>query len=308
MTRQDDIPRELLTCHFCRKPLAEGAAAPEPATQSEVKGKTMKHVVNGDQQNGWYCYSCDFTSRDVAEAAAHDGTKTAEQPPVSASPTEPPPSICPTCGDEMGEGGATLEDIKNWTTPAASPVAQLEKEKICTIAVDVENQGQANAQNAETISAQTTTGSTKKIPIEASPVAVDCSGGPRCPKCGSGISWEVGDKFAVCNLAQHTAKGTSFHQFEIKSVSDFVQFFRPVAAHAPKVDAPQHGRLLDAIAGPIATYESGDHADRPCGNCAICTAEKILPEVEGVAVAPQVEDDHNPLTMLTWSRSRRENG
>ncbi|HEX3156822.1 MAG TPA: hypothetical protein VHV32_19490 [Candidatus Angelobacter sp.] len=37
---------------------------------------SKKHVVNGDQQNGWYCYACDFFTRDVAEAAAHDAMKT----------------------------------------------------------------------------------------------------------------------------------------------------------------------------------------------------------------------------------------
>lgn len=35
--------------------------------------KPRKHVVNGDQQNGWYCYECDFSTRDVELAAAHDG-------------------------------------------------------------------------------------------------------------------------------------------------------------------------------------------------------------------------------------------
>lgn len=31
------------------------------------------HVVNGDQLNGWYCYQCDFFTRDVEKAAEHDG-------------------------------------------------------------------------------------------------------------------------------------------------------------------------------------------------------------------------------------------
>lgn len=35
----------------------------------------LKHVVNGDQQNGWYCYQCQFSTRDVELAAAHDGVK-----------------------------------------------------------------------------------------------------------------------------------------------------------------------------------------------------------------------------------------
>ena len=33
----------------------------------------QKHVVNGDEHNGWYCYVCEFFSRNVAEAAEHDG-------------------------------------------------------------------------------------------------------------------------------------------------------------------------------------------------------------------------------------------
>lgn len=33
----------------------------------------MKHTVNGDQANGWYCYVCPFFSRNVEEAAKHDG-------------------------------------------------------------------------------------------------------------------------------------------------------------------------------------------------------------------------------------------
>lgn len=35
--------------------------------------RKVRHEVNGDQQNGWYCYICDFTTRDVGQAAAHDG-------------------------------------------------------------------------------------------------------------------------------------------------------------------------------------------------------------------------------------------
>ena len=44
----------------------------------------IKHVVNGDQQNGWYCYQCLFSSRDVELAAAHDGVT------IYASNTFPP--------------------------------------------------------------------------------------------------------------------------------------------------------------------------------------------------------------------------
>jgi len=38
-------------------------------------GSTTKHTINGDQQNGWYCYQCQFMTRDVELAAAHDGTR-----------------------------------------------------------------------------------------------------------------------------------------------------------------------------------------------------------------------------------------
>jgi hypothetical protein len=34
-----------------------------------------KHVMNGDERNGWYCYECRFSTRDVALAAAHDGVR-----------------------------------------------------------------------------------------------------------------------------------------------------------------------------------------------------------------------------------------
>jgi hypothetical protein len=34
-----------------------------------------KHTMNGDAQNGWYCYQCQFTTRNVELAAAHDGVK-----------------------------------------------------------------------------------------------------------------------------------------------------------------------------------------------------------------------------------------
>ena len=37
--------------------------------------KIKKHTVNGDEHNGWYCYACDFFTRDVAEAAEHDGKR-----------------------------------------------------------------------------------------------------------------------------------------------------------------------------------------------------------------------------------------
>ena len=44
------------------------------AVEERVKAvKKQRHVVNGDEQNGWYCYKCDFFSRDVAIAAEHDG-------------------------------------------------------------------------------------------------------------------------------------------------------------------------------------------------------------------------------------------
>jgi hypothetical protein len=63
--------------------------------------------------------------------------------------------------------------------------------------------------------------------------AVSASPQPRCPKCGHGISWEIGGKFAVCNKAQKTDKGYEFHQFEIKSISDFAQFFAPAQEPQP---------------------------------------------------------------------------
>jgi hypothetical protein len=40
---------------------------------AEMETKRIKHTVNGDEQNGWYCYVCQFFSRDVAKAAEHDG-------------------------------------------------------------------------------------------------------------------------------------------------------------------------------------------------------------------------------------------
>ena len=39
-------------------------------------------------------------------------------------------------------------------------------------------------------------------------------------------------------------------------------------------DAPDG--LMDALGGLIATYETSDHADQPCGTCAICAAEKSI--------------------------------
>jgi len=38
--------------------------------------RAVRHVVNGDPMGGWYCYQCQFTSRDPIKAAMHDGLKT----------------------------------------------------------------------------------------------------------------------------------------------------------------------------------------------------------------------------------------
>jgi DNA modification methylase len=48
----------------------------EPFECAQCRAPKTKHTVNGDQGNGWYCYECDFFSRSVDEAAAHDGTRT----------------------------------------------------------------------------------------------------------------------------------------------------------------------------------------------------------------------------------------
>jgi len=48
-----------------------------------------KHTVNGDQQNGWYCYQCDFFTRDVTEAAAHDGVMISSRTSLKDKADEP---------------------------------------------------------------------------------------------------------------------------------------------------------------------------------------------------------------------------
>lgn len=39
-------------------------------------------------------------------------------------------------------------------------------------------------------------------------------------------------------------------------------------------------RLLDACGGVLASYESGDHADSPCGKCSLCELQRAMDEVE----------------------------
>ena len=36
----------------------------------------VRHTVNGDPLGGYYCYQCEFSTRDVVKAAKHDGSKT----------------------------------------------------------------------------------------------------------------------------------------------------------------------------------------------------------------------------------------
>jgi hypothetical protein len=60
-------------------------------TAIRAMSETTKHTVNGDEFNGWYCYGCDFFSRDVGEAAAHDGTRTKSE------------YCCPECASESGK-------------------------------------------------------------------------------------------------------------------------------------------------------------------------------------------------------------
>lgn len=35
----------------------------------------VKHTVGGDESGGWYCWQCQFSTRNVELAAAHDGIK-----------------------------------------------------------------------------------------------------------------------------------------------------------------------------------------------------------------------------------------
>ncbi len=41
---------------------------------NEKPKEVVRHTVNGDGMAGWYCYQCHFFTRDVEEAAKHDGT------------------------------------------------------------------------------------------------------------------------------------------------------------------------------------------------------------------------------------------
>lgn len=52
-----------------------------------------KHVVNGDRAAGWYCYQCDFSTRDVGEGAAHDGVTLCDVCKKATSDGH----ICPEC-------------------------------------------------------------------------------------------------------------------------------------------------------------------------------------------------------------------
>ena len=54
-----------------------------------AKRPKIKHIMNGDERNGWYCYACSFFTRDVAAAAKHDGTfvvRHAGQTPAEVAP------------------------------------------------------------------------------------------------------------------------------------------------------------------------------------------------------------------------------
>lgn len=48
---------------------------------------------------------------------------------------------------------------------------------------------------------------------------------PTCPECGDSVVWDTGDKYAVCNRVIGAYPNLSFHQFEIKSIDDWQQFF-----------------------------------------------------------------------------------
>lgn len=34
----------------------------------------VKHVMSGDEVYGWTCWQCDFFTKDVTQAAEHDGS------------------------------------------------------------------------------------------------------------------------------------------------------------------------------------------------------------------------------------------
>ena len=77
-----------------------------------------KHTINGDQQNGWYCYQCDFFTRDVALAAEHDGSFEAE----------PAPAVTPDDPDCLGYPLCDGEPNHESFCPSVAPAPQTEKE------------------------------------------------------------------------------------------------------------------------------------------------------------------------------------
>lgn len=38
--------------------------------------KRVHHLMNGDSQNGWYCYTCSYFTASADDASKHDGSFT----------------------------------------------------------------------------------------------------------------------------------------------------------------------------------------------------------------------------------------
>jgi hypothetical protein len=76
----------------------------------EQARRKIKHVMNGDFSGPWYCYACQLVTRNVQEAAEHDGTITEEgvMPAHNLDPLEEAieqnGQPCPNCGAGMTGG------------------------------------------------------------------------------------------------------------------------------------------------------------------------------------------------------------
>lgn len=108
----------------------------------------------------------------------------------------------------------------------------------------------------------------------------DCSGGPRCPDCGGKCHLYL-PTVAYCDKCAA--------RFELNELEDFAQFFRPVAAHAPKMDAPD-------LCGHVCQEPKGDHKH------AIVGPPTIRPDFQ---VEPD-EDERGPQETVALSNHMRE--
>lgn len=149
--------------------------------------------------------------------------KHAEHPPVSASPAEPPKS---KFRGEIYDPIAYLEGLLAYLGPKEEFDCELIELNFCIEALKVRLELAA-----------------------ASPVAVDCSGGPRCPKCGR--SWPKNHGW----FANVVKCPNCSMEFVCNFVSDFAQLFRPVAARAPQVE-DDHS-LLTTITWSRSRRENG---------------------------------------------------